>query len=123
MKTEFMDKIYLRNLRAHILVGINPEEKVHKQEVIINATLYTDCAKAAQSERIEDAVDYSVIHDKIYTHLISTQYDLIETMAQRVADICFENAAVDACCVSVDKPEALKYADSVAVEIFRTRND
>jgi len=118
-----MDKIYLRNLRAHILVGINPEEKIHKQEVVINATLYTDCRKAAQSEKIEDAVDYSVIHDQIYAHLTSTRYDLIETMAQKIADICFENPAVSSCSVSVDKPEALQYADSVAVEIFRTRND
>lgn len=118
-----IDKIHLRNIKANILIGINPEERVNKQPVHINVTLYTDCSAAAASDNIKDAVDYSVIHDEIVSHLHNTHYDLIETLAEKTAEICLSEKAVKECVVSVDKPEALEYAESVAVEIHRKQND
>lgn len=115
------DRIYLRNINVDILVGILPHEKVNKQPVIINVELITDCSAAAKSDDIADAVDYSVIHDEIVEHSCSNQYGLIETLAEKIAALCLEHSAVEKCTVSIDKPEALEYAESVAVEITRSR--
>lgn len=115
------DKIYLTNINVDILIGINPEEKINRQSVVINAVLKTDCRKPAKSDDIADAVDYSVIHDQIVEHANSTQYDLIETLAEKVAEICLKPVAVTECIIKVAKPEALEYAESVAIEISRSQ--
>ncbi len=115
------DKIYLRNVHADILIGINPEEREVRQPVIVNATLYTDCLSAAQSDNIADAVDYSVLHDEMVNHMHSTHYDLIETLAEKLAELCLRDPRVNWCTLSVDKPEALEYAESVAIEISRSQ--
>lgn len=116
-----IDKIFIRNLKQNILVGINPEERIHKQPVYVNVTMDVDCAKACKSDSIEDAVDYSVIHDKIVDHLNSSHYDLIETLAESISEICLSDERVISCTVSIDKPQALQHAESVAVEIFRNK--
>lgn len=116
------DKIYLKNINVDILIGINPEERINKQPVVINAVLSTDCKTAALSDDIADAVDYSIIHDQIVEHANSTHYDLIETLAEKIAGICLQNKTVTECTVRIDKPEALEFAESVAVEISRSQN-
>ena len=121
MISENRDKIYIRNLRASIIVGILDHEKILKQEVIVNAALSVDCRTAGQSDDIADAVDYSKIHDELLEHMTTTEYGLIETLAEKLAQICLKDKRVKDCLLSIDKPEALKCADSVAVEIFRAQ--
>ena len=88
------DKILLKNIHADILVGIHPEEKEFKQPIIVNVVLLTDLIKPALTDNIEDAVDYSVIHDRIVSHLNSTQYDLIEALAESISEICLADSRV-----------------------------
>ena len=113
------DKIYIKNLSQTILIGINPEERIEKQPVIINVTLEVDCSKPCRSDDIIDAVDYSVIHDRIVEHMNATHYDLIETLAENIANICLDDNRILSCTIRVDKPKALTFAESVAIEIFR----
>lgn len=115
------DKIYIRNLSQEILIGINPEERINKQQVLVNVTLEVDCTKPCKSDDINDAVDYSVIHDEIVSLMNDTHFDLIETLAEQVSQLCLRKSGVDSALVCIDKPEALKYAESVAVEIFRKK--
>ena len=114
------DKILIKNIRADIIIGINPEEKILKQPVAVNIVLNTDCSRAGMSDNIEDAVDYSVIHDDIVAHLHSTQYGLLESLAESLAKICLQDSRVTECTVSIDKPQALEFAENVAVEITRS---
>lgn len=113
------DKIYIRNLSQEILIGINPEERITKQKVFVSVTLEVDCSKACKSDNIDDAVDYSIIHDQIVELMNGTHFDLIETLAEQVSQLCLRKSGVDSALVCIDKPEALQYAESVAVEIFR----
>ena len=119
MTSENCDRIFIRDLTAPIIVGILPHEKLHKQQVIVNVRLSLDCAPAAQTDAIEDAVDYSLIHDRLLEHMKTTQYGLIETLAEKLAAICLEDKRVHDCRLSIDKPEALSHAASVGVENFR----
>ena len=115
------DRIILNNIRLETIIGVYPEEKLKAQPVIINAELLTDCSAAAGSDNIEDAVDYSLIHDEIVEHASKNHYELIETLLDKICEICLKNAKVNQCTVRVDKPKALKFADSVGIEITRSR--
>lgn len=121
MGTKPLDKIHIRDLRAYCIVGIFPHEREAKQEVLINVTLHADLSKACQSDDIEDTVNYKNLKYKVLDLVENSGYQLIETMAEAVAAICLSTPRVERCIVSVDKPGALSYARSVAVEIERTR--
>ena len=116
-----MDRIFIRDLALRCIIGIYPEERREKQDVIVNVTLECDCAPAAASDRIEDAVDYKTIKRGIIAEVESSRHQLIERMASRIADICLQNPKVLSATVCVDKPGALRFARSVAVEVTRGR--
>jgi D-erythro-7,8-dihydroneopterin triphosphate epimerase len=114
-----LDKIHIRDLVVRCIVGINPEERTQRQDVIINITLHADVSKACRSDRIEDTANYKTIKDQIVDMVEKSQCRLIECLAQQVADICLADSRVRRVEVTVDKPGALRFARSVAVEIVR----
>ncbi len=109
------DKIFIRDINLEILIGINTDEKIHKQPVIINLELEVDITLAAKTDEIENAVDYSLIHDQVIEFVHSSHYNLIETLAEKIAALCLKDKRVMSCKVTVDKPQALSRANSVAV--------
>ena len=117
-----MDCIYIRDLSLRCIIGIFPEERKAKQDVIINVTLYCKShAVAAASDHISDAVDYKTITKQIIDLVESSEYQLIETMAEHIAKIGLEHSKVLKASVCVDKPGALRFARSVAVEVHRSK--
>ncbi len=113
------DYIYIRDLAVNCIVGINPRERVEPQTVLVNIRLACDLSPAAASDDIADTVNYKTLKDELVAHLAASSYFLIETMAQAVADICLAKPGVERVRVSIDKPDALTGARSVAVEIER----
>ncbi len=116
-----MDKIHIRDLQVRCVVGVYPEERTDKQDVIINVTLHADHSDACLSDRIEDTVDYKNVKKRIVAMAEASKFLLIERLAGEVASICLEDPRVSRADVTVDKPGALRFARSVAVEISRTR--
>jgi len=120
-KEHFMDRIYIRDLMVDCIVGVFPEEHQVKQNIIINLEIGTDLRKAGRSDNLNDTVDYMAIKEKILRMLESSRFKLIESLAERIADIVLEDEKVQQVRVTVDKPGALRFANSSAVEITRTR--
>ncbi len=118
-----LDRIFIRNLRLRCIVGINPEEREVRQDVIVNVTMHADLRPAGASDRIEDTVNYKTVKDCIVETVEGSQDLLIERLAERIAAICLSDPRVQRAEVTLDKPGALRYADSVAVEIVRGRTD
>jgi dihydroneopterin aldolase/D-erythro-7,8-dihydroneopterin triphosphate epimerase len=116
-----LDEIHIRDLQVRCIVGVFPEERREKQDVVINVTLYADLRAAAQTDRIEDTVDYKRLKKRIVAAVEQSSCFLVERLAQCVADCCLEDRRVHRVRVSVDKPSALRFARSVAVEIMRER--
>lgn len=114
-----LDKIHIRDLRARCIVGIFPEERTKKQDVILNITLHADLRKAGASDSIEDTVNYKDVKKKILAMVEASSYQLVERLACRVAEIVLEDGKVRRAEVTVDKPGALRFAESVAVSIVR----
>lgn len=116
------DKIYIKDLSLRCIVGVSPDERTKKQEVIINVVIHADLSRACDSDAIEDTVDYKRISKEILATVESSSYYLIERIAQVVADICFADARVQNAKVTVEKPGALRFAKAPAVTIYRQKS-
>ena len=121
MADQALDKIHIRDLHVRCIVGIFEEERAAKQDVLINITLHADYRAACRSDRIEETVDYKKVKKRVVAMVESSSYYLIERLAEAVARMCLESPRVDRVEVIVDKPGALRFARSVAVEISRER--
>ena len=118
-----LDQIHVRDLRLRCIIGINPEEREKKQDVVFNLTLYADLSKAARTDAIEDTVDYKSIKLKVLKTVEDSSFFLLERLADHVARVCFTDPHVERARVSVEKPGALRFARTVAVELLRERSD
>jgi len=108
-------------LLVRCVVGLNPDERREKQDVVINLVLTTDLRPAGMSDRLEDAVDYRAIKKGVVTLVEVSQFYLVEALAEQIAAYCLGFPRVQAVTVRVEKPSALRFARSVGVEITRER--
>ncbi len=116
-----MDRIYIRDLALRCIIGVFPDERREPQDVIINIILGCDHTQAAVTDRIDNAVDYKTIKKRIIALVEKSEFFLLETLAERISTVCLENPRVHTVTVTVDKPGALRFAKSVAVEVTRGR--
>jgi dihydroneopterin aldolase/D-erythro-7,8-dihydroneopterin triphosphate epimerase len=117
----YNDKIYIRDLSIRCIIGVNQDERTEKQDVIINVILFADTRKAGQTDDLDDSVDYKKVKKTILSLVENSEFLLIEKLAEEIAKVCLEDSKVQKVNVTVDKPGALRYTRSVAVEIVRTR--
>lgn len=119
-----MDKIIIRDLLLRGIVGINPGERVNKQDILLNLVIYADIRPAAESDEIADAVNYRSITKRLIRHVEESSDYLVEKLVTDIARIVLaEFPAVHRVQVRVEKPGALRFAQSVGIEIDRTRAD
>jgi dihydroneopterin aldolase/D-erythro-7,8-dihydroneopterin triphosphate epimerase len=116
-----LDRIHIRDLALRCIIGIEPHEREHRQDVVIQITLHADLRRAGQSDRIEDTVNYKTIKQKVVDLVENSSFLLVEKLAQQIADVCLAEPGVQQAEVTLDKPGALRFARSVAVQITRER--
>jgi FolB domain-containing protein len=114
-----MDKILIKDLRLRCIVGINDFERREKQDVTINVVLWSNLTEAAKSDDIRKTVDYKEITKGIIKLVEGSEFCLVETLAEKIAESCLEHASVKKVRVTVEKPGALRFARSVGVSILR----
>jgi D-erythro-7,8-dihydroneopterin triphosphate epimerase len=114
-----MDRIYIRDLMLRCVIGIFPHERKQKQDVIINLVLEGDFAKAGRTDDIADAVNYKTIKQNVVRLVEKSSFKLVERLASEIARICLKDKRVRRVTVTLDKPGALRFARSVAVELTR----
>ena len=119
-RQDHLDRIYIRDLFLRCVIGINPEERTKKQDVLINITLFADLSAACLSDQLKDSVNYKEVKDRIVGMVESSSYFLLERLAERITEICLDFPFVRDVRVLVEKPGALRFAHSVGVEIFRS---
>jgi dihydroneopterin aldolase len=117
------DRITLRGLRAHGRHGVYPHEREQGQPFVVDVTLHLDLARAAASDDVTDTVHYGELAEAVVAVVTGEPVALIETLAQRVADVCLQRPGVETVDVTVHKPAApvaVEFVD-VAVTISRSR--
>jgi FolB domain-containing protein len=118
-----MDRILIEDLLVRCIIGVNEDERRQKQDVAINVQLMTDLTKAGKTDRFEDTVDYRGIKKQVMALVEGSQFHLIEALAEAIAVLCLKDKRIRAVQVRVDKPHALRFARTVAVQIERTRQE
>ena len=79
------DKIFIRDLLLRGIVGINPDERVKAQDIVVNMTLFADFTKACQTDNIEDAINYRTITKQVIEIVEQSSYFLIERLVDHIA--------------------------------------
>lgn len=118
-----MDKVIIKNLLARGIIGIRDWERKRTQDILINITLYTDTRRAADTDDINDCADYSVAAKKVQAHAESAARFTVEALANDLAGICLQEKNIQKVIVRVEKPGAVRFAESVGVEIERSRDE
>jgi dihydroneopterin aldolase len=117
------DRIALRGVRAHAHHGVYPFERERGQMFSIDAVLEVDTRAAAVGDDLEKTVNYADLAQKLYAVLTGEPVNLLETLAQQLADVCLADPLVDAVEITVHKPQAELGVpfDDVTVSIRRVR--
>ena len=114
-------RVFIRNLELLARIGVHGHEQGTPQPVRFNVWL--SCEANGAGDRLENAIDYETVADKIRAIVASGHINLAETLAERVAAACLEDPRVKKVEVSVDKLHALHGAESAGVEIERERTE
>lgn len=118
-----LDRISIRGLRARGRHGVFDFERREGQEFVVDAVLGVDTRPAARSDDVSDTVDYGELSDRLVAVVEGEPVNLIETLAQRLADVCLDSPRVVEVEVTVHKPDApIRHRfDDVSITITRRR--
>lgn len=114
-----MDIIFLRDLRIDTVVGIWDWERRIRQTVSIDLEMAADIARAAATDSIDDTLNYKKVAKRLVAYIEASEFQLVETMAERIAEIVLDEFDVPWVRVTVNKPGAIRGSRDVGVRIER----
>lgn len=117
-----MDRVFIKDLVARGIIGVNDWEREKQQEIVINIVAHTDTRRAAGSDSLTDCVDYRQLAKKARLHAESAARHTVEALANDLADLCLQDPLIRGVVVRVEKPGAVRFSASVGVEIERNRD-
>lgn len=117
-----MAKIRVKNLLIRTYIGFNPDEQVNKQDVVINLEIETDIPESALDTDEPDGIfNYKIITKKVIALVQDGKFKLLEALTKKILDLVMEDNRVIYARVEVDKPHALRFAESVSMEMEAKR--
>ncbi|MCF6318565.1 MAG: dihydroneopterin aldolase [Proteobacteria bacterium] len=114
-----MDSIFIEKLRVDAIIGVYPNERQIKQPLIIDVDMSYDARQAIASDTLKYALDYHKVCKDIHGFVSQSSYQLIETLADAIAQKILKIKGVVQVIIKVSKPNALDLADNVGVRIQR----
>lgn len=114
-----MDIIYINDLRIETVIGIFDWERKIKQTVVLDIEMAGDCRKAAENDSVDDTVNYKSVAKRLIAFVGDSEYQLVETLAERCAEIVVKEFQVPWVKLRVNKQGALRGARDVGVIIER----
>ena len=116
-----MDQIFISDLVARGIIGLNDWEREKPQEILINIVLFGDLSRAGKSDDIKDSINYRTVAKKVMAHAETAQRLTVEALATDLVDLCLEEPGVQKVRMRVEKPGAVRFSKSVGVEIEREK--
>ncbi|MBN4079394.1 dihydroneopterin aldolase [Beggiatoa alba] len=114
-----MDIIFLHDLTIETIIGIYDWERKEKQSIILDLDMGADIAAAARTDAIEDTLNYKAVAKRLIDFVGDSEFQLVETLAERVAEIVLNEFDVKWVRLRVNKKGAVRYAGDVGVVIER----
>lgn len=116
------DQVFIEGLTVEAVIGVYEWEKTIRQRLVIDLVLEQDNQRAASRDRLSDAVDYDAVARRITAFVAEHRFDLIETVAERCAEIILREFDAPSLSITVRKPDAVDNAAAVGVRITRHRH-
>ncbi|MGR2737627.1 dihydroneopterin triphosphate 2'-epimerase [Billgrantia sp. Q4P2] len=113
--------IRIKNLRLRTFIGIKDDEINNRQDVVINAVIRYRADKAVAFNHIEQALNYRTISKEVIELVEESRFLLLERMTREVLDLIMSHEQVLTAQVEIDKPHALRFADSVSITLSASR--
>lgn len=118
-----MDIIFLRNLRIAAVIGVYPWERAVRQTISFDLEMGTDIRNAATSDSIDDTLNYKAVAKRIITYVEESRFQLVETLAERVAELILTEFQVRWLRLCLNKGSAVRGATAVGIVIERGSRD
>jgi len=113
--------IRVKKLLIRTFIGFNPEELRNRQDVVINMTIRTDVNEAIRNDDVNNSYNYKTITKKVIKLVQEGKFKMLENLTQQILDLILKDPQVEWANVEVDKPHALRFAESVSIELESDR--
>ena len=114
-----MDIVFIRELKVDTVVGIYDWERRIRQFVVLDLEMGWDVVRAAKTDKIEDTLDYKAVAKRVSHYVSGAEVGLVETLAEKVAELVMKEFGVRWVKVTLNKPGAVSGSKSVGVIIER----
>ena len=115
--------VFIKDFIIEEIIGFYKHEKEKKQKIIFNVVLDVDQSSLPDEKDIKSVVDYEKITNKLKNLTKSKKYNFLESLAEDSFKELFEDKRILSAKIKIEKPEAIKSAGSVGVEVFKARED
>ena len=115
--------VFIKDFIIEEIIGIHEHEKIKKQKIKFNIVLNVNQNSAPDEKDISSIVDYEKITNKLENLTKSKKYNFLESVAEDSFKEMFEDNRINSVTIKIEKPEAIRNAESVGVEVFKTRKD
>lgn len=116
---ELNDIVFIEGLAVETVIGVYDWERKIKQRLVFDISLQFDCAEAGRSDALDDALDYAAVSECVIGVAQENHFQLIEALAQKVADSILERFPIAGVRIRLSKPGAVPQAVNVGIEIVR----
>ena len=122
-KNSIKRSVFIKDFIIQEIIGIHEHEKIKKQKIKFNIVLNVNQSSIPDEKDIKSIVDYEKITNKLENLTKSKKYNFLESLAEDSFKEIFEDKRIKSVTIKIEKPDAIKNAKSVGVEVFKTRED
>ena len=115
--------VFIKDFIIEEIIGVHEHEKQKKQQIKFNILLDIDQNSVPNEKDIKSIVDYEKITNKLVNLTKNKKYNFLESLAEDSFKEIFEDKRINSVTIKIEKPEAIRNAKSVGVEVFKTRKD
>ena len=122
-KSSIKRSVLIKNFIIQEIIGVHEHEKIKKQKIKFNIVINVDQNSLPNEKDIKSIVDYEKITDNLKSLTKRKKYNFLESLAEDSFKEIFEDKRINSVKIKIEKPDAIKNAESVGVEVFKTRED
>ena len=115
--------VLIKNFTINEIIGIHDHEKINKQKIVFNIVIDINQNTIPNENNLSSIVDYEKIANKLRNLTKHKNYNFLESLAEDSFKEIFEDKRINSVKIKIEKPEAIKNATSVGVEVFKSRSD
>ena len=122
-KSSIKRTVFIKDFIIEEIIGIHEHEKIRKQKIKFNIVIDVDRNTLPNEADIKSIIDYEKITNKLENLTKKKKYNFLESLAEDSFEEIFKDKRINSVKIKIEKPEAIKTAKSVGVEVFKTRKD